>query len=339
MAKFALLSMVSPALCLVDDPHWPSFEKFMKDFDRSYSSVGELEGRFAIFKENLKLIDERNAKGTTMKHGITMHADLTPEQFRAQRLGRTEAGSWSAMGRKPAFDLSWETVRASTDSVDWCAQGACTPIKDQGRCGSCWAFGGTEMLESDYYIRFGTLYELSTQEPTSCDFYDGGCAGGNAVNEWAWVNSIGGIASADVYPYDSGVTQCSGVCETALEASEYMKVGVNGSFWFSLSAEDEGNMLLDIPLTPISVAVDANSWSSYTGGIVTPDDCGTDLDHNVQVTGYNAEGNYWIVRNSWGTAWGNDGFIYVAAGNNTCGIALEAAGVVTSAPTAAAKLV
>lgn len=198
----------------------------MQDFNRNYDSVGEMEGRFAIFKQNLKLIDERNAKGTTMKHGINLHSDLTPEQFRSQRLGRTQPGNWSTMGRKPAFKQSWDEVRASTDSVDWCAVGACTPVKDQGHCGSCWAFGGTEMLESDYFLRFGTLYELSTQEPTSCDFYDGGCGGGNAVNEWAWVNSVGGITTADVYPYDSGTTQCSGICESALEDPQYMKVGL-----------------------------------------------------------------------------------------------------------------
>merc|ERR1711862_276698 len=105
---------------------------------------------------------------------------------------------------------------------------------------------------------------------------------------------------------------------------ELMKVGENGSFWFSLSAEDEGNMLVDIALTPISVAVDANTWSSYTGGVVTAADCGTDLDHNVQLTGYNAEGNYWIVRNSWGETWGENGFVWVEYGANVCGITSQA---------------
>lgn len=237
------------------------------------------------------------------------------------------------MTKKPKFTRTWEDVRGETESINWCDLGHCTPVKDQGHCGSCWAFDGTEMMESDFSIRFGELYTLSTQEATSCDPYDGGCQGGNSVNEWAWVNSVGGLAEASVYPYESGETECSGKCDTSLEASKYFKVNVDASYWFSQSAADEGNMLLDIALTPISVAVDASTWSSYTGGIVTAADCGsTSLNHNVQVVGYNADGNYWIVRNSWSSAWGNDGFINLAAGNNTCGIAMEASAVVTSKP-------
>merc|ERR1711988_1524775 len=93
------------------------------------------------------------------------------------------------------------------ESVNWCEQGHCTPVKDQGRCGSCWAFDGVEMLESDYSIRFGELYDLSTQQVTSCDPYDGGCAGGNAVNAWAYANSTGGVEPASFYAYTSGTTR------------------------------------------------------------------------------------------------------------------------------------
>lgn len=333
MAKIAVAStLLCTALGNASDPDWPQFKQFMSDYSKDYSTRLEQKQRFAIFKDNLKLIDQRNAKGTTMKHDVTKFADMTPAEFQGKLLGRTD-GYWSAMTKKPKFTQTWEDVRGATESINWCDLGHCTPVKDQGHCGSCWAFDGTEMMESDFSIRFGELYTLSTQEATSCDPYDGGCQGGNSVNEWAWVNSVGGLAEASVYPYESGETECSGKCDTSLEASKYFKVNVEASYWFSQSAADEGNMLLDIALTPISVAVDASTWSSYTGGIVTAADCGsTSLNHNVQVVGYNADGNYWIVRNSWSSAWGNDGFINLAAGNNTCGIAMEASAVVTSKP-------
>merc|ERR1711953_1045581 len=106
------------------------------------------------------------------------------------------------------------------------------------------------------------------------------------------------------------------------------------SFWISLSASDEQNMIVDIPLTPLSVAVAADYWQTYVSGVVSSEDgCGPSyqypINHNVQVIGFNAEENYYIVRNSWGTGWGNAGFIYVEAGADVCGIAEECAAVVT----------
>lgn len=98
-------------------------------------------------------------------------------------------------------------------------------------------------------------------------------------------------------------------------------------------------MLIDIEMTPMSVAVAADLWQTYTGGVITASSgCGTALDHNVQVVGYNSEGNYWIVRNSWSAAWGENGFINVEAGANVCGIALEAAAVVTQSPVVTASI-
>jgi len=268
------------------------------------------------------------------KHGINKFADWTPEEFSKRLLGRTD-GNWSAMKRKYPTSYSFEEQKAKTDSVDWCAQGACTPVKDQGQCGSCWAFGGTEMVESDFFLRFGTLHDLSTQQPTSCDTLCGGCNGGNAVAAWQYIAANGGQDSAESYPYVSGTTQQTGICKSSVVTPANYQAGVEEAFWVSLGASDEGNMLLDVVQTPMSVAVAAEGlWQTYTGGIVTASSgCGTALDHNVQVTGYNAEGNYYIVRNSWSSAWGEDGFIYVEAGSNVCGIAQEASVVVTAQPT------
>lgn len=315
------------------DPKWPDFQAFIEKYGREYASPSEVAGRFEIFKDNLVRIDERNARGNE-KHGINKFADWSPEEFSNRLLGRV-AGNWSAMKRKYPTTMSFDELKAKTDSVDWCAQGACTPVKDQGQCGSCWAFGGTEMVESDYFLRFGELHDLSTQQPTSCDTACGGCNGGNAVSVWQYIAANGGQDSAEAYPYTSGTTQQTGFCKSSLVTPANYQAGVEEAFWVSLGAADEGNILADVVLTPLSVAVAAEGlWQTYTGGIVTASSgCGTSLDHNVQVTGYNAEGNYYIVRNSWTSSWGEDGFIYVEAGSNVCGIAEEASVVVTAQPT------
>lgn len=334
----ALVALVTPvASDPSKDPQWPLFANFIEQHNRQYSNPSEVAGKFEIFKDNLQRIDERNAKGQET-HGVNKFADLTPEEFKFSLLGR-EAGNWSAMTRKYPASRDFAAVRATTDSINWCDQGACTAIKDQGQCGSCWAFGGTESVESDYFIRFGTLYDLSTQQPTSCDGQCGGCGGGNAVSVWQYISAIGGQDSASSYPYTSGTTQQTGTCQYDSVVPSNFQAGVDQGFWLSLGAEDEGNMLTDIAQTPMSVAVAADLWQTYTGGVVTASSgCGTAVDHNVQVVGYNSEGNYWIVRNSWSAEWGENGFINVEAGSNVCGIALEAAAVVTQAPTSKASV-
>lgn len=324
--KWLLISSVAAALAgdLALDPAWPAFQDFTEKYARTYTTESEVSGRFAIFKDNLQLIENRNSQGSA-KHAINHLADISPEEFRRSYL--TYKPTTLNLTKK-----EFPNGPVKAESVDWCAQGHCTPVKDQGRCGSCWAFDGIEMLESDYSIRFGELLDLSTQQLTSCDQYDGGCMGGNAVNAWAYANSTGGIELASVYPYTSGTTQQSGTCQ-AVQTSDRL-VSACESFWIALGASDEDNMLLDIPLTPLSVAVAADYWQFYESGIVkSTDGCGPNaqypIDHNVQVTGFNAEENYYIVRNSWGTGWGNEGFIYIEAGQDVCGIAEECAAVVT----------
>jgi len=338
---FTSLSLVGLASVsardLASDPQWGQFQQFIEQFGRTYASDSEVTGRFEIFKDNLKLIKQRNTQGTA-KHGVNRFTDLSHEEFAARYLRRQQTTLNLTKREIPS------SKRRATESVDWCAKGHCTPVKDQGQCGSCWAFGGVEMLESDYSIRFGTLLELSTQEVTSCDTNDGGCAGGNAVNAWAFANSTGGIVAASVYPYTSGTTRQTGTCQQSVVQKEPHLVAACESFWLSLGASDEGNMLDDIPLTPMSVAVAADYWQTYESGVITASDgCGPSaqypIDHNVQVTGYNAAENYYIVRNSWGTGWGQAGFIYIEAGANVCGIAEEAAAVVTCPGTGVAETV
>jgi len=323
---------------LASDEQWPKFQEFMTRYDRQYTTESEVTGRFEIFKDNLELIKARNANGKAV-HAVNKFADLSREEFANRYLRReVTTSNFTKKVSQEEFEKKFAPNPKAAGSVNWCSSGACTPVKDQGRCGSCWAFGGVEMLESDYFLRFGKLYDLSTQQVTSCDPYDGGCAGGNAVNAWAYANSTGGITQASNYPYTSGTTQQTGSCQTSKIKNKV--VSACESLWISLGAGDEGNMIIDIPLTPLSVAVAADYWQTYESGVVSASDgCGPSaaypINHNVQVTGFNEKQNYYIVRNSWGTDWGNSGFIYIEASADVCGIAQETAAVVTCpAPTA-----
>merc|ERR1719199_117555 len=214
-------------------------------------------------------------------------------------------------------------VKANAQSIDWNAKGVLTPIKDQGQCGSCWAFSATEQLESQFKQTYGSMKELSPQQIVSCDTTCSGCGGGNPIEAWGYVSSFGGQELASDYPYTSGITTQTGSCKSIKkDVAEDV-----GSTYSTISSQpsQESNMLAQIQESPMSVCVDATLWQTYQGGVITASSgCGTEIDHAVQATGYNAEGNYWIVRNSWGTTWGENGFVWVEYGSNVCGITDQA---------------
>lgn len=199
-----------------------------------------------------------------------------------------------------------------------------TPVKDQGACGSCWAFSATEQIESDYMRAGNNQTILSPQQVTSCTKYvfGGGCNGGYTENAFKYAEA--GLETEASYPYTSGASGVTGSCQS--NASQVVvKVASAGYTTVSASATDEPQMAAYVGAAgPLSVCVDAETWSSYTGGVLAT--CGTELDHCVQVVGVDtsANGSYWKVRNSWGTGWGEAGFIRLAYGNNTCAVASDA---------------
>merc|ERR1719498_313101 len=281
----------------------------------------ETIARFGIFKKNLRLAEERNARGAKNAkpnqkpetHGVTQFMDLTPQEFSKLYKGFTKS------------DLNENVTiveKAEAASIDWNKKGALTPVKNQGQCGSCWAFSATEQLESQYYQAYGTLPLLAEQQMVSCDTSDAGCQGGNPISAWGYISGFGGQELEKNYPYTSGRTQQDGTCQ----ASKPVAANVGSGYTLIASRKNqEANMLNQIQKSPMSVCVDATLWQTYTGGVITSSSgCGTQIDHAVQLTGYNAEGNYWIVRNSWSTQWGENGFVYVEYGGNNCGITSQA---------------
>ncbi len=287
------------------------FESFKMNFGKRYETMEEESRRFYLFVENLKVADARNAAekkaGGSAVHGITKFTDMSQVEFETNYLlsdptMRSEKRNIAAKLPEPV---------TTTGEVNW-AGTLTTAVKDQGYCGSCWAFSATEQIESDYIRKTGKFVTLSPEQITQCDQTSAGCNGGWTEHAYKYVIRAGGIATDESYPY----TSYQGVTGTCKDSSVSKVVGISG--FTTISGESQ--MASYVQSTgPVSVCLDANNFNSYTGGIMTV--CGQEVDHCVQAVGVDASsGGYWIVRNSWGSKWGESGYIRLAYGKNTCDI-------------------
>jgi len=308
----ALASTVSAALYSAEPSHQKFlWESFKSEYNRRYETMDEETHRFAVFLENLKMADERNAAelkvGGSAVHGITMFSDISQAEFESRYL-TADPTMKTGTG---VVDATVRTVDTTTGLVDWTGKWT-TAVKDQGYCGSCWAFSATEQIESDAMRTLGKSYVLSPEQITQCDTTSQGCNGGWTERAYNYVKNAGGIETNTNYPYTSynGVT---GTCK-----SDSTKFVIKVSGYVTISGES--NMASYVQSTgPLSVCLDASKWNSYTGGIVSS--CGTSVDHCVQAVGVDASSaGYWKVRNSWGTSWGESGHIRLSYGHNTCAI-------------------
>lgn len=313
--SLALLGSASAGLYTEHSQHQKyMWEAFKKEHHRNYATMEEEAQRFAIFVENLKIIDERNAEDATATHGINKFTDLSADEFKTHYLNYKP---------RPVENRTFATVEPLPAGVkalqDWTGVYT-TPVKDQGYCGSCWAFSATEQIESDYMRTTGNEEILSAQQVTSCTKYifGGGCNGGFTENAFDYAKE--GLETDSDYPYTSGKAGVTGACNA--DSSKYV-VKTTGYTTVSSSAKGESDMASYVSKTgPLSVCVDASRWSSYSGGILST--CGSSVDHCVQAVGIDESNGYWKVRNSWGTSWGESGFIRLAYGENLCEIASDA---------------
>jgi len=257
--------------------------------------------------------------GSINTYGVTKFMDLTPAEFKAKYLMKKPVDTRANRATKPftPIDLTKVSVPAS---FDWRNEGnVITPVYNQGQCGSCWAFSITENIESMWAIAGNSLTQLSMQQVVSCDTSDSGCGGGDPPTAYAYVESAGGLEAYSDYPYTGENGYCS------FNAAD---VVAKISGWnYATQSQDESQMAAFLVSTgPLSVCVDASTWQYYNGGVVMGGTCGQSLDHCVMAVGYSTSSStpYWIVRNSWGTDWGINGYIYVEQGQDTCGIAQEA---------------
>jgi len=288
------------------------FVAYVKEFNKVYTS-DELFSRFQNFADNKKVIDAQNAKGLAWEMGVNAHTDMTSKEFSDMYLGYLPRQNDYSRSRNLHVAPKGQVL---ADSLDWRTSGAVTPIKDQAQCGSCWAFSTTGSVEGANKIKSGQLTSLAEQQLVDCAGSAGnqGCNGGLMDDAFEYIIKNNGIGSEASYPYTARDGKCKQVTSVAT-VSKYTDVKKN----------DETDLMSAVNIEPVSVAVDAESWQTYRKGVMTGL-CGKQLDHGVLLIGYGTDGanDYWLVKNSWGTSWGEQGTIRLVRGKNECGIAAAA---------------
>jgi len=281
-----------------------SFINFIRKYNKNYDNE-ELSYRLGVFQQNLKIIHQLNEQQPEAVYAVGEFADLTTEEFNEYYTGWVPS------------DLEYEELTlngtVSADDIDWRSKNAITPIKNQGRCGSCWAFSATESIESEAFLSGSySLEKLSCQQITSCDKQSNGCNGGDPGTGFDYIAQCGGIETESDYPYTSGGGQ-TGSCKFV---SSKAKIKIAGKKKLS---KGEDNVLTGLAQRPLSICHQTGGWQHYSGGIMTS--CSSGGGHCTQMVGYGSSEDYWIVKNSWGSSWGNSGYLYLKKGSNLCGIA------------------
>ncbi|WCJ31261.1 cysteine proteinase1 [Euphorbia peplus] len=288
-----------------------------------YNKIGEREKRFDIFKNNLRFIDEHNSQKRSYKVGLTRFADLTNEEYSSVFLGtKIDATSRVIKSGKPSQRYTFRDGDTLPESVDWREAGAVNPIKDQGSCGSCWAFSTIAAVEGINKIATGELVSLSEQELVDCDrAANAGCNGGLMDDAFQFIFQNGGIDTEADYPYQALDSQCDTTKMNTKAAT------IDG--FEDVMPYDENSLKKAVAHQPVSVAIEASGmpFQFYLEGVFSGE-CGAELDHGVAIVGYGSENgtDYWIVRNSWGKDWGESGYIrmqrnVVDTYTGKCGIA------------------
>jgi C1A family cysteine protease len=300
--------------------HWKEFNLFQERFSKHYSSFEEVEQRFDIFRKNFVAILRHNSDITqNFTMGVNQFTDLTPEEFREQYVGglKTEVGSYGCK----TFS---STASGVPSSIDWRSKNAVTSVKDQGQCGSCWTFSATGAVEGAWSISKGQLVDLSEQELVDCatgiSYGSHGCNGGQMEGAFKFVIEHGQCSLAS-YPY----TAKDGTCKTCSALAHISSCS-------DVKPNDQVSLKAAVAQQPVAVAISADTmiFQSYSSGVITSANCYTSLNHGVLAVGYGTENgqDYWLVKNSWGTSWGNNGYVKIAKSSSTndagvCGIAMD----------------
>jgi len=340
-----LVALCCGVAAVVKDSEW---EEFKARYKKQYADDVEETARYELFLQSKERTEKLNRLNGQPVFGINWMSDRIESEKFKKGLKRPK----DFVPTAPVMDFT-ENMR-SPASIDWRFAKAVTPVKNQGQCGSCWAFSATEAIESQMILATGAKYDftLSPQQITSCAPSSGshgceGCNGGFTEGAYHYVKNAVGLANGFYIPYEQSLTQsqrtksCPREKVNAMDGEFEKLTGdyaqITG-YSYAVAPCTEGEcksqnlkgLAAALERGPLSVCVNAGVWNDYTGGVLTAKACGSmgadDQDHCVMAVGFNttAPTPYWIVRNSWATTWGEEGYIYLEMAKNTCGLADDA---------------
>lgn len=327
-----LLAVVAAAHCVsFTDLIREEWAQFKLEHSKEYESETEEKFRMKVFMENRHKIAKHNQKyeigKVPYKLGINKYTDMLHHEFVNTFNGFNKTAPKNLQGVKKhvgATFISPANVQIP-ESVDWRKQGAVTPVKNQGQCGSCWSFSSTGALEGQHFRKTNVLVSLSEQNLVDCSsqYGNNGCNGGLMDNAFQYVKDNGGIDTENSYPYEADDDKCRYNPKNS---------GATDAGYVDVESGNEKKLQEALAtIGPVSIAIDASqeTFQFYKSGVYSDPECSSqNLDHGVLAVGYGTDEDgkdYWIVKNSWGTTWGDEGYIHIARNqHNMCGVATQA---------------